>query len=301
MARKKFLWLLLPVAMCLFLESERKIPKSGTAEHETAIKPVGRAQETGRDQNRDLTSSQGAVSQGETPRARPEEDPQEKQLPKPEMTSAQKLEYQHGSKSQGRKNAQLQRRSQPIPMQMDITQPEAEGAEEAEGGRDVYEVPEDYEPSEAPGGSEISVESETSGESETPGESEISEQPCLPEDQRPPAEPQTAETDHPCEETGHTWGAETDVFGDGTMFRKECTQCGAWEKRTAVFTDPVEFWWIQWTDKEGNVQRREFDTYEECREAEEGLEGAWNFGNDYREELTGWEVTSSDGYQYWME
>lgn len=288
MKRKKLLWLLLPVTVCLLMEGERKISGSKTAVHESAPETVAR-QETDGTRETDASSLQMPTE------AKPSNSPQAESSARPRSESISTSTLKPKPESLGQPKAQLSSQ-----LELDERQPAAETPNESpkaseEGSASVEDheesgiffEPDDRSSPDDPNEPDVQEQTEASEEPETPeiqSEEEAAPEPVL-----------------SCEETGHAWGAEMDVFGDGTMFRKECSLCGAWEKRTAVFSDPVEFWWLQWTDEEGNLQRREFETYEECREAEEELEGAWNFGNDYREELMRWEITSSEGYRYTTE
>ena len=281
MKKKKLLWLLLPVTVCLFLESERRMSQPEPAVHEAAPQAAMERQETSGTKEPDSSSQ---LPTGIRASTRPSVGSSAES--RSESTSPPESGPEPGKQQKSQFQQQVQLHSRQF-QQPDGTQFAEETEEEPPRSGEEESIPVEDQGEHGP------YDPDTQDQTEAPEESE------MPKIQS--EEVETSEPDLSCEETGHTWGVETDVHGDGTMFRKECSRCGAWEKRTAIFSDPVEFWWLQWIDEEGNLQRREFGTYEECREAEEGLEGAWNFGNDYREELAGWEITSSEGYRYTTE
>ncbi len=97
----------------------------------------------------------------------------------------------------------------------------------------------------------------------------------------------------------HTLGAEVDPFGNGTLLRQTCQECGAWVQKIAV-VEEIPYETVFWTDPEGGECSRIFYDPSE-REAfrnslfSQGISSSFLTGQiEYR--IVDWTISYSDNY-----
>lgn len=97
----------------------------------------------------------------------------------------------------------------------------------------------------------------------------------------------------------HTLGPETDPFGNGTLIRQTCIECGAWMQKTAI-VEEIYYDTVYWTDAEGRECTQIFYDSEE-REAfrsslfEQGIPSGF-MTNQIEYRIVDWTVSYSDTY-----
>lgn len=97
----------------------------------------------------------------------------------------------------------------------------------------------------------------------------------------------------------HTLGPETDPFGNGTLIRQTCTECGAWMQKTAI-VEEIYYDTVYWTDAEGRECAQIFYDSEE-RETfrsslfEQGIPSGF-MTNQIEYRIVDWTVSYSDTY-----